>query len=64
LENLRRAKLFETGFIDRLHTNPRISPLFGDPTFLSLLSDLESNPESGVKRYVTDPRLNTILQTL
>ena len=56
-------QLFSPQMLEMLRTNPKIAPMFNDPSFVQMINDLKANPQNASK-YQNDPRLMQVLQAL
>jgi len=48
-------------FINRLLSDPRTSPLMGQPDFMAMIRDLQSNPQNMMK-HINDPRMQLVME--
>ncbi|CAH0489155.1 unnamed protein product [Peronospora farinosa] len=57
------ANAFGPDMFGKIATNPRLSPFLGDPTFVRVLQEIQSDP-SKINEHIKDSRVMTVLGEL
>jgi stress-induced-phosphoprotein 1 len=58
------GSIFSPQPLASLRANPQTAPLFNDPSFTTMIHDLQSNPQAAMTKYQGDPRMQLVLQAL